>query len=160
MYGVRLGEKWLCITLIFIGTLTFYHLKYHLLLVKIYLWLFSMCFLFWRFFWRRWSGCFNKLVISFRQKINELVSQLGNQSTNRLFIIPSVIQSLSACQPTDHFIQLKDDQSVIQTVSPYRKPVSHPTSQSISQLISQSNSQSVNQSVRQSAIKPNNQSAI
>jgi len=70
----------------------------------------------------------------FIQRQNELVSQLGNQSTNRLFIIPSVIQSLSACQPTDHFIQLKDDQSV--------------TSQLVSQL------------ARQSVIKPNNQSAI
>lgn len=96
----------------------------------------------------------------FIQRENELVSELGNQSINGLFTIPSVTQSLSAYQPTDHFIQLKDDQSVIQTVSHYRDPVSHPTSQLVSQLISQSNSQSVNQSVRQSAIKPNNQSAI
>ena len=97
----------------------------------------------------------------FIQRENELVSQLGNQLANRLFIIPPVIQSLSACQPTDHFIQLEDDQSVIQTVSHYRKPVSHPTSQLVSQLISQSNSHSVSrQSDRQSAIKPDKQSAI
>ena len=68
----------------------------------------------------------------FIQRENELVSQLGNQSSNRLFIIPSVIQSLSVCQPTDHFIQLKDHQSVIIETQLATQPASWSVRQSVS----------------------------
>ena len=68
----------------------------------------------------------------FVQKENESVSQLSNQSTNRLFIIASAIQSLSVCQPTDHFIQLKDHQSVIIETQLATQPASWSVRQSVS----------------------------
>ena len=83
----------------------------------------------------------------FIQRENELVSQLGNQSTNRLFIIPSVIQSSFVCQPTDRFTHLKDHQSVIIETQLATQPaswsVSHSDSQLLNRTISQPSSLSV-----------------
>ena len=77
----------------------------------------------------------------FHSERKGISQSIGSQSTNRLFITPSVIQSSFVCQPTDRFTHLKDHQSVIIETQLATQPASWSVSQSDSQLLNRTISQ-------------------